>query len=196
MTLARGSVGPREFVRLTPLQFSLSVGLVVLFMAGAGLAGYFYGLGDAGRKAALTASDEKGVPGEPGSQGPETGDTSSVTFYSVLTEPRKDIPDPAPRAEKPAPPKEETAPAREEAPAGQGGSIMAQVASHKTIESAQSMLESLSAQGYRGNIEKADLGERGTWYRVRIGPFRDEEEAGKALERLRAERNLKGFIVR
>ena len=47
--MARRSNQPRELVRLSPLQFSLSVSIVVILFAGAGLAGYYYGLKQATR---------------------------------------------------------------------------------------------------------------------------------------------------
>ena len=93
--MARRSTQPRELVRLNPLQFSLSVSIVVVLLGAAGLSGYFYGLKEADRLAAGnqdTASNNEGLQAEPK---PETAGTdTSVTFYSALTEPRKDVPVP------------------------------------------------------------------------------------------------------
>jgi len=193
--LARGSVGPREFVRLTPVQFSVLMGIIVLLMAGAGIAGYLYGLGETERRTARALTEGTGISGESAPSQAQTADASPVTFYTALTERRngKAVLPPEP---EPAPPaREETVPARTSIPP-EGGSVIIQVASYRTREPAQALLENLSAEGYRGGIETADLGERGTWFRVRLGPFRNEAEAGKALEKLREERSLKGFIVR
>ena len=46
-----------------------------------------------------------------------------------------------------------------------------------------SAVESLGISGLKGNVVKADLGAKGTWYRVRFGEFSTLEEArGKAAE--------------
>ncbi len=43
------------------------------------------------------------------------------------------------------------------------------------------------ATGLTQDIQTADLGDRGTWYRVRIGPFDDAGTANAVCERLKAE---------
>jgi cell division protein FtsN len=73
---------------------------------------------------------------------------------------------------------------------------MLQIASYSKNEAASKLLTSLSAEGYSGTVVQADLGERGVWYRVRVGPYGSEKEARRALKKLREERNLKGFIVK
>ncbi len=72
---------------------------------------------------------------------------------------------------------------------------MLQVASYKKAEAASKLLESLSGEGYAGTVVRADLGDRGIWYRVRVGPYSGEQEAKRVLSKLRKERNLKGFVV-
>jgi cell division protein FtsN len=37
------------------------------------------------------------------------------------------------------------------------------------------------------DIQKADLGAKGTWYRLRVGPFADKASAAAACEKLRAQ---------
>jgi cell division septation protein DedD len=73
---------------------------------------------------------------------------------------------------------------------------MLQVASFKIRQAAVDLLGDLSAEGYTGTVQVADLGERGTWHRVMVGPYKSEKEAGDVLESLRQKRNLKGYIVR
>ena len=41
--------------------------------------------------------------------------------------------------------------------------------------------------GYSDNVQQADLGEKGTWYRLRIGGFADKEVATALCDRLRAD---------
>jgi cell division protein FtsN len=73
---------------------------------------------------------------------------------------------------------------------------MLQVASYSKNGAASKLLASLSAEGYSGTVVRADLGERGVWYRVRVGPYKGEKDAKRALDKLREERSLKGFVVK
>ncbi len=77
-----------------------------------------------------------------------------------------------------------------------GGNIAVQVASYRKREKAHEMLVSLSSAGYSGTVVRADLGPRGIWHRVRLGPFRSKGDAEKILAVLKDERSIKGFIVR
>lgn len=60
--------------------------------------------------------------------------------------------------------------------------LAVQVYSFKEKSRADVALEKLKAKGYRAYILVSDLGERGIWYRVRVGTFSSEEDARKALE--------------
>lgn len=201
MTVARRSTQSKELVRLSPLQFSLSVSIVVILLGGAGLAGYFYGL----KQAARTAQTSRDLSQEIQETAPSTADTRTpVTFYSTLTKPREDVPVPTPSNPargKPDPVKVKPSPAplsdRGSTGADSGsGSIMLQVASYKDISSAKKLLEELLAEGYSGNVVRADLGDRGIWYRVRVGPYADSVKADRVLETLRKTRSLKGYVVK
>ncbi len=202
--MARRSTQPRELVRLTPLQFSLSVSIVVLLAAGTGLAGYIYGYRKAmegpetGQQSAVTDQEVIAPGGRSGADSQAT-----VTFYTALTEPRADTPDKqdllSPETQRTA-----TATATNAATSPppiapslrkEDGRLMLQVASYKKAEAASKLLESLSGEGYAGTVVRADLGDRGIWYRVRVGPYSGEQEAKRVLSKLRKERNLKGFVV-
>ena len=185
--MARRSTQPRELVRLTPLQFSLSVSIVVLLVAGAGLAGYIYGQKKA-RESSETvepvSSLDQGVVAP--SSDPVADSQAPVTFYSALTEARENPAPPETPAPKPAPNPTATA----------TNPLMLQVASYSKNGAASKLLASLSAEGYSGTVVRADLGERGVWYRVRVGPYKGEKDAKRALDKLREERSLKGFVVK
>ncbi len=69
-------------------------------------------------------------------------------------------------------------------PSGQGGAMplvaggtMVQVSSQRTQDAAQATFRDLQVRypsilgGYPINVQRADLGDRGTYYRVRVGPF-------------------------
>jgi cell division septation protein DedD len=163
-------------------------------LAAAVLGGYLYGLREAEKRDGPSAlSEDVSVP-VPVPSPPEEDARAPVTFYTVLTEPRKETPFP-PKPLKDKPPQAPPAKAGVDDPET-GGSLILQVASYQTKEAAGKLLEKLSAEGYSGTIQVADLGERGTWYRVRIGPYRSEKDAERVLQNLRNERKLKGYIVR
>ncbi len=206
--MARRGTQPKELVRLSPIQFSLSVSIVVVLLAAAGFAGYRYGVNQ-GRRLAASSLEQTGESPDPVSlYAPGQGGVdASVTFYSTLTRSRGGDPEPAaaPRRKVPAPGKDdETAPETpvpptprtRDLPAHQDTNHMLQVASYRDRDSAARLLGELTAAGYTGTVVRADLGDRGVWFRVRVGPYGTEAAAGQALERLTQERKLKGFVVR
>jgi cell division septation protein DedD len=178
---------------------------VVIGLGAAGLAGYYYGLKQADRQTGKIDVGSTGSLHEGAESIPDTGGTeASVTFYSALTEPRKDVP-PAPPpqpvktpgtpvVEKQATPSVSTP--RISDPILGSGSVMLQVASYKDQLNARKLLQDLSSEGYAGTVVRAELGERGIWFRVRIGPYKTGKESEGVLKKLRKERKLKGFIVK
>jgi len=199
--VARRSSQPREFVRLSPLQFSLSVSVVVILLAGAGLTGYYYGLNQAARIVSEKNGDSIDSFHDRAESKPDAG---GITFYSALTEPKKNIP-PAqapqhvettrtPVEEVPAAPQVSTLGGMDQIPGS--GSVMLQVASYQDPGKAQKLLQDLSSEGYAGTVVRAELGERGVWFRVRIGPYSGGMEAESVLKKLRDDRELKGYVVK
>ena len=70
-----------------------------------------------------------------------------------------------------------------------------QVYSFQDKTRAEKALEELRSRGYQAFLVVSDLGEKGTWYRVRVGGIADEKEAQVMLENVR--KNYKsGFIVK
>jgi cell division septation protein DedD len=175
------------------LQFSVSVSIVVVLLAVASLTGYHIGRIEAERGIKESSGEKADFSVGSDSVPSRTDTPAPVTFYTVLTEPRD---------ETPAPPQPKTAPEDDtDKPSGtiqakDDLSLILQVASYKRRESAADLLKKLSAEGYSGTVQVADLGERGTWYRVHVGPVRSEKEAKEVLDKLRKERDLKGYIVR
>jgi cell division protein FtsN len=43
------------------------------------------------------------------------------------------------------------------------------------------------AANYSENVQKADLGDKGTWYRLRMGGFSDKAAAASFCEKLKAD---------
>jgi hypothetical protein len=130
--------------------------------------------------------------------------------------PRADVPPPAERprqiAESPAPRKEappERRPEQRVAPkpeqfaerAGRGGyQYWIQVGAHKDEAASRAEWQKIQAAagGIAANagnrIQRADLGARGVYYRVQIGPFASQGEAGQFCAQLRA-RSVDCFLA-
>jgi cell division protein FtsN len=91
-------------------------------------------------------------------------------------------PPPAPAAEQVA--TAEPAPAPAKAPAA--GTYVLQIGAYKSDEEASTAWRTYHAKhagllaGYSEDVKKVDLGEKGTWYRLRVGSFADKD-AAKAL---------------
>jgi len=74
------------------------------------------------------------------------------------------------------------------------GSFTIQVAALKEAKFADGKVAELSRKGYPAYRTIGTVTGQGTWYRVRIGSFKDRTEALQMLERLKRE-NIKGIIV-
>jgi hypothetical protein len=74
-----------------------------------------------------------------------------------------------------------------------GGSYVLQIGAYKSQADANSAWAAYKAKhaallsGYSPDVKQADLGEKGTWYRLRVAGFRDREVAGALCERLKAD---------
>lgn len=101
------------------------------------------------------------------------------------------VPAPAPRvAAAPAPAAQPAAPAS--SAAAPAGAYVVQVASVRTEAEAQSTIKSMQTKfpsvlnGQRSSVRRADLGDRGIYYRAQIGSFSSRDDAVKLCEALRA----------
>jgi len=109
-------------------------------------------------------------------------------------------PKPAPAA-APAPPKSlaalnkaplpAAAPSAAPAVAASGGFVL-QVGAYKSEDEAKAawhayQTKHAAAAGYAPDIKQVDLGAKGTWYRLRIGPFADKGAADNLCDKLKAD---------
>jgi cell division septation protein DedD len=78
---------------------------------------------------------------------------------------------------------------------GQEAGFAVQVYSFQDKARADKALENLKAAGYNAFMEVSDLGEKGTWYRVRIGGLENEQQAKAMLEQVRKEYKS-GIIIK
>jgi cell division septation protein DedD len=92
-----------------------------------------------------------------------------------------------PAAPKPA------APVAEAAKPAAPGSYVLQIGAYKSQADAETAWKTYKAKhaallsGYADDIQQADLGEKGTWYRLRVGGLSDREVATALCERLKAD---------
>jgi hypothetical protein len=114
--------------------------------------------------------------------------------------PSETRPAPAPAAQSNAPAQVASLPAAPRAPAPTiavqapppAGSYVVQVSSQKSEADAQSSWQQLQAKhasilgGQQASIRKVDLGDRGTFYRAQLGPYRTRNQATEICQSLKA----------
>ena len=89
---------------------------------------------------------------------------------------------------KPAPAAADTA--AKPAPAG---AYLLQIGAYKSREEADASWKAFAAKhasllsGFSPNVKQVDLGEKGTWYRLRVGAFADKDVATALCEKLKAD---------
>jgi cell division septation protein DedD len=77
-----------------------------------------------------------------------------------------------------------------------GGSHAVQIGSFGAAADAISLKNKMGKKGYPAFIVEADLGKKGLWYRVRIGPYADSA-AAKSVQKILAEKEkITGFVSR
>ena len=77
-----------------------------------------------------------------------------------------------------------------------GGAYSVQVGSFASVADAGRFKKTLQGKGYAVFIAEADLGAKGIWYRVRLGPYADSDKAKAALKIASQKDNIKGFVSR
>ena len=76
------------------------------------------------------------------------------------------------------------------------GSYSVQVGSFSAAVDAGKMKQTLLDKGYPVFMVEADLGKKGIWYRVRLGPYADNDAAQTMLVLVEKQDKIKGFISR
>lgn len=72
------------------------------------------------------------------------------------------------------------------------GSMMLQIGSYKSQDEANAAWTSYQkkhpiAGGYSSDVKQVDLGDKGTWYRLRMGPFDSKSAASEFCDKLKAD---------
>jgi cell division septation protein DedD len=81
------------------------------------------------------------------------------------------------------------------APAGHDGNYQLQVSSFKTHEEADKFAQELRVRGHKAYVIQANVPSRGTWYRVRVGPFPTQAAASAYRSSFEAKEHVVPFVV-
>ncbi len=82
------------------------------------------------------------------------------------------------------------------AEAGSDGEYTLQVISYRTREEADVFAEALRARGHAAFVQTAEVPERGTYHRVRVGPFASMREADRYRAEFEVVEHMNSFVVR
>jgi cell division septation protein DedD len=85
--------------------------------------------------------------------------------------------------------------AQPSAPAGREGGYQLQVSSFRTQVEADSFAAQLRARNHKAYVVEAHVPGRGTWYRVRIGPFQSQHAAASYRAGFEGREHVVPFIV-
>jgi DedD protein len=85
--------------------------------------------------------------------------------------------------------------AQPSAPAGREGGYQLQVSSFRTQTEADQFAAQLRARGHKSYVVEAHVPGRGTWYRVRIGPFPSQHAAASYRAGFEGREHVVPFIV-
>jgi DedD protein len=88
-----------------------------------------------------------------------------------------------------------TTPAAPAAGPGHDGGYQLQVSSFRSEAEANEFSDQLRARGHKAYVVEAHVGGRGTWYRVRVGPFPTQHAAAAYRSGFEAKEHVVPFIV-
>ena len=123
----------------------------------------------------------------PRSLHPAASDSIPALKPATLPPPPK-----AAKVETPKPVKPTSVAATEPAPAHTGGSVALQIGAYKSEDEASAAWKSFAhkhamTSAYQSDIKKVDLGDKGVWYRLRLGTFADKTAAVAFCDKLKAD---------
>jgi DedD protein len=81
------------------------------------------------------------------------------------------------------------------APSGKDGGYQLQVSSFRSQPEANQFSDQLRARGHKAYVVEAHVPGRGTWYRVRIGPFASQQSASSYRSTFEAKEHVVPFVV-
>lgn len=76
------------------------------------------------------------------------------------------------------------------------GTHAVQIGSFAAVKDAAALRQDMLDKGYPAFLVEANLGDRGLWYRVRIGPYADADQAALVRNILDSKEQIEGFVTR
>ncbi|WP_305046097.1 SPOR domain-containing protein [Geoalkalibacter sp.] len=126
---------------------------------------------------------------------PDAPSSEPQPAATAVLRPTGSLPASAPAARTPAPVVAPApAPART-APTAADGRFVVQVGSFRSAEDARNLSDRLKTKNFPAFVQQADLGDKGTWYRVRIGPYAESADAQSVVARLKSEERIDAFVA-
>jgi cell division protein FtsN len=86
-------------------------------------------------------------------------------------------------------------PSDAQAAAGHDGGYQLQVSSFRSQAEANHFADQLRARGHRAHVNEARVQGRGTWYRVRVGPFPSQQQAVSYRSTFEQKEHVVPFVV-
>jgi len=147
------------------------------------------------RNLADTPAEPVPVPAQPPASATATDESSVMPGESTPTPPDFDFYDMLPKQEVEVPASQRTGASRGDAPANSmpSGDVVLQAGSFKQSTEAEKMVANLALYGIESKIQRASV-EDETWYRVRIGPEKDQRRVENILARLE-ENDIKAMVM-
>jgi cell division protein FtsN len=120
-----------------------------------------------------------------------TGETKPVESKPAVTKPAVAAKPVETAALPPPPTASKPAPAAPTAAAASGAYVL-QIGAYKSQDEADAAWKSFTAKhpiagGYSEDVRRADLGDKGIWYRLRMGSFADKSAAAAFCDKLKAD---------
>lgn len=76
------------------------------------------------------------------------------------------------------------------------GRHVVQIGSFNSAGDAVALKQKMAKKGYPVTVAEADLGAKGLWYRVRVGPYANTTDAKQMLKYLDAKEKIKGYVTK
>ena len=108
---------------------------------------------------------------------------------------KKELPVAA-KVETPAVTAKVSAPTKQMPAVDPQGSYSVQLGSFNSAGDAGAFKKRLLAKNLPAYVAEADLGAKGLWYRVRLGPYRDSDSAKRVQQLVEEQEQIKGFVTR
>lgn len=81
------------------------------------------------------------------------------------------------------------------APSGGDGGFQLQVASYRSKQEAETIASQLRARNHKAHVQRAEIANRGTYFRVKIGPFSTQYEASRYRASFETKEKIPSIVV-